>query len=328
MKKADSPQGTPIENDVAFYDKYNYDYATYWKSREYEHDSEVYALSRLLREDKGIWFADIGGSYGRHVPLYKDNFQNCVLIDYSLNALKKASTRLSQQHIYNVYPVAANVYHLPFRENVFDETMMIRVIHHLEDPSLALTEISRTTQDKGIFILEFPNKLHLKSIIKALFRFDFGYLFSLEPVQVKTEKPEGAEKSDRSIMLNYSPKHIRTLLLENSFDMGKIRAVSFLRIPSLKRILGPKLLIPLDHALQNLFGWIQVTPSIILQTRKNNPSKSYSPPPDRLADILVCPSCRGSLSFSQKSYKCETCKLTFPVLKGIPDLRYPQVPAE
>lgn len=40
----------------------------------------------------------------------------------------------------------------------------------------------------------------------------------------------------------------------------------------------------------------------------------------RLRDILVCPSCKGQLSFQQETQEllCPACRLAFPVRDGIP----------
>ena len=39
---------------------------------------------------------------------------------------------------------------------------MIRVLHHIEDIDNAFVNVSNLLKEKGYFILEFPNKTHLK----------------------------------------------------------------------------------------------------------------------------------------------------------------------
>ena len=327
-----SPKVTPTKQfktqDVTLYDKYNYNYSTYWTTRTYEHDAEVHALTKLLHQRKGNWFIDIGGSYGRHIPLYHRNFTNGVLLDYSLNSLRQAQKTLKQNSITNIFPIAANAYHLPFKQNVFDAGMMIRVIHHLKEPHLVFDEIHRTFTDEALFILEFPNKFHLKSVLKALLRADGTYLTSENPINVNLEHPEGTNVSDPGIMLNYAPRHIKKLLRGSHFNVDNSTAVSFLRIPFLKKTLGTSAMKTIEHILQGIFGWTTITPSIIFGTTVNKTragQKGGTDPKANLLDtILACPSCKSDLSSNGKQYTCAACSLRFPVTSGIPDLRYPQ----
>jgi ubiquinone/menaquinone biosynthesis C-methylase UbiE/uncharacterized protein YbaR (Trm112 family) len=314
-------------NDVTLYDKYDYDYSTYWASRTYEHEAEVYALNKIMAHSQGCWFVDIGGSYGRHIPIYQHRYQKCVLVDYSINSLRQASQELLKQKITNVFPVAANAYHMPFKRDVFEGGMMIRVIHHIENPDAVLYEISRTFRDNSRFILEFPNKFHLKSIIKALARADFTYLTTADPAQVHTLKPEGSRSSDPGIMLNFAPKHIRSLLSNRHISITHSSAVSFLRIPVLKQLFGAKTVIAAERVLQTFLGNTTLTPSIILSTQIHKPSTSKESIQnyEKLDDILACPSCSAELTLSGQTYSCNSCGLTFPVQYGIPDLRYPKV---
>lgn len=313
-------------NDVTFYDKYNYDYSTYWTSRSYEHEAEVYALKTILHDSSGDWFVDIGGSYGRHIPIYQGKYAGCVLLDYSLNSLRQASDELTRQNITTVFPVAANAYHLPFQDNVFEGGMMIRVLHHIENPDAALDEIIRTFRDRGRFVLEFPNKLHAKSVIKAIARGDTTYLSSPKPVQVQTIKPEGSCNADPGIMLNFAPKHIRNLLSNRNVTITSSTAISFLRMPIFKKLIGTKALVQIEKVLQKILGNTTLTPSIIFSTEIHK--KATQPIRTgkflNLRDILACPSCAGKLSFSSHTYTCTSCSLSFPIQYGIPDLRYPQ----
>ena len=65
---------------VADYDTYDYDYSTYWSKRKYEHEAESLVLKKLLKNEKGGWFLDVGGSFGRPFCfLYWNSFQTQII---------------------------------------------------------------------------------------------------------------------------------------------------------------------------------------------------------------------------------------------------------
>lgn len=314
------------EHDISLYDKYDYDYTAYWEGRTYEHEAEAMALHKMLSGQAGNWFVDIGGSFGRHVPQYYQRFHNCIIADYSIKALKQADTALRDKKITNVVPIAANAYNLPFRDSAFDGAMMVRVMHHLEKPEDALSEISRILGPGGVFILEFANKIHLKSLFRAFLTLDWTYPFSIEPVDVSSGHHEGSKNGVSGIMKNYHPKHAKNLVVSQETKCRRSVAISFFRIPFLKRIAPNSLLIRAERLMQFLFGWLPLTPSIMYEVH------STKHPPDNkirafsgLDELLVCPKCKNGFLRKSGSYFCQSCTLTFSRTEGILDLRYPVV---
>ncbi len=327
MKNSQHLANEQSSPDITLYDKYNYDYSSYWKKRSYEHSAEVFVLHKFLSGLKGAWFIDIGGSYGRHIPQYHQSFKNSVLLDYSLNALKQAQKSLREAGISNVFLVAANAYHLPFKNSVFDGQMMVRVIHHLEKPEEVFREISRISSPQSSFILEYANKHHVKSLIKALVTANFSYITSPEPVSISTLNPEGSKKEDPGIIRNYSYSYIKAFLKENGFNIIKVRGVSFLRIPLLKRLVSDSILVFLEKVLQTLFGWSRITPSVFLLSKQLKSKSELQKEIDEtnsIHTILQCPICCAELALESKTCSCTSCKAVFPVVDGIYDLRYPR----
>src|SRR5512134_3884908 len=98
--------------------------ASFWDKggREYEDRAEAIALKRLLPPG-GRLLLEVGAGAGRNTPRYK-GFEKVVLVDYSFSQLQQAVQRLGQSDRYTF--VAADAYHLPFREAVFDSATMIR----------------------------------------------------------------------------------------------------------------------------------------------------------------------------------------------------------
>lgn len=316
-----------MENpDISIYDKYDYDYTSYWKDRTYEHEAEKFVLDRILSGTTGDWCIDIGGSFGRHVPQYYEKFHNCVIADYSIKALVQAQQELKARGIDNVHLIAANAYNLPFSENIFDTALMIRVMHHLEQPSDVIREITRILKPEALFILEFANKIHLKSLLKSLFTLKWTYPFSWEPINVSSQYSEGTVKQEAGIMKNYHPLHVKNLIVSQETTFRRFYALSFLRVPFLKQAIPHPFLVKFEYILQRIFGRIPLTPSVIAEIRnvKHIDDRTFACPP-LFEDILVCPKCKKPLTKHRGIYTCTICSLTFKRTSGILDLRYPLV---
>jgi ubiquinone/menaquinone biosynthesis C-methylase UbiE len=311
------------DHDITFYDQNKYDYSNYWKNRDYEHQAEVVALKKCFKGISGNWVIDLGGSYGRHTPQYYQLFHNCVLLDYSIDSLKKASEILHQQKIRNVHLIAANIYHLPFKDDVFDAALMVRVLHHLEDSPAAIQEISRIIASGGDFILEFANKHHLKAVIAAILRFDFRFIFSKEPYLIPSSGyREGLSEKSYGIIYNYNPNYIKNICCTNLLMLKRKLSLSFFRIRLLKKIVPPKVLIFFERIFQFLFSWSNSTPSIIYKFKKDSdlPSTQNS---QSIESILACPACKSDLAYKGSRLKCQKCGLIFEKDGQIFDLRYP-----
>lgn len=310
--------------DITLYDKYDYDYSKYWKQREYEHFAEVNALGKIMRKQHGHWFADFGGSYGRHIPLYYQRFHNCMIVDYSIKALEQARHNLTRNKIKNVKLVAANIYNLPLRKSCLDCSMIIRVLHHLEEPERAISEISRATNNKGTFIIEFANKHHIKAVIKALLRLDFRFLGNA-PFKIESlGSCEGSSTEESGIIYNFNYGYLKRILRQNQFKIRRKYPISFLRIPALKKLLGNKLLNFCESSLQILLRFTRITPSIILETSLDTADEhAETSPPGSIEDLLCCPNCKSNLEPHSNTLKCTDCNISYPVTHGIYDMRYP-----
>ena len=125
---------------------------TFWDEggRDYEDQAEAVALRRLL-PNQGKMMLEIGAGAGRNTPRFLA-FERIVLMDYSLTQMQQAQQRLGRDERF-IY-VAADVYRLPFVDGLFDGATMIRVLHHIAEPAVALGQIRRVMQSKGNFILE------------------------------------------------------------------------------------------------------------------------------------------------------------------------------
>ena len=305
-------------NKIANYDELDYDYSTYWKKRDYEHQSEVLVLDKLLKKDSGKWFLDVGGSFGRVLPTYYNKYNHCVIVDYSLKTLQKNYATLKKEFP-NVELISANAYYLPFKENIFDSALMIRVLHHLDKPEVYISEIYRVISPMGIYIQEFANKLHIKALIRGIIKLDFK-IFNTSPYQQPDRKNnEGARENANVPFLNYHTVWIKRVLVKKGFKVVKKYGCSFFRLEALKKLLGSRVLLFFENISQNIFSFLDLSPSIFIKSiKKGNSKKGIG---ENIEDILLCPKCKGDLNIIDKKAVCKGCKKEYYKKENIWDFR-------
>ena len=276
---------------------------TFWEEggRAYEDQAEAVALRRLL-PTSGKLMLEIGAGAGRNTPRYQA-YERIVLMDYSLTQLQQAQARLGRGERY-IY-VAADVYRLPFVDQLFDAATMIRVLHHIAEPQLALNQTHRVMQPGGTFILEFASKQNLKAILRYLLRRQDWNPFTLEPVEFVP------------LNFDFHPKAIRDWLAEAGFKLQRQLTVSHFRLGALKQIVPTGLLVALDSAAQLTGDWWQLTPSVF--TRSQVAGGSTAKPTKA---FFCCPNCSQNLQEeSRKSMTCLGCGTEWPIVDGIYDFR-------
>lgn len=288
---------------VCSYEGSNYQ-QQFWDqgNRAYEDAVEAIALKRLL-PPAGKLLLELGAGAGRNTLRYH-MYDRVVLLDYSRTQLEQAHDRLGDSPRY-VY-VAADVYRLPFVHALFDGATMIRTLHHMADPALALTEVRRVMQSGGVFILEFANKRNLKAMLRYLLGKQDWSPYSLEAV-------EFAE-----LNFDFHPRAVRHWLADASFHLERQLTVSHLRVGFLKRHLPLTLLASLDALLQWTGGLVQVSPSVF--TRSRAVGQAGASPAE---GFFQCPSCGQALDLVASDVNCPSCKAVWPFRDGIYDFRIP-----
>ncbi len=290
------------ENTPPICDYEGSDYQTsFWEQggRAYEDAAEEIALRRLLPPN-GEFMLELGAGAGRNTPRYQ-NFSRIALVDYSRTQLFQARQRLGDSHRY-LY-VAADIYRLPFVDGLFDAATMIRTLHHMADPDLALAQTHRVMSPEGIFILEFANKRNLKSILRYLTGKQEWSPFSQEPVEFV------------HLNFDFHPKAIRRSLRACGFDIERQLTVSHFRMGFLKQHIPHTVLAKLDSMLQWTGAWIQVTPSVFSRSRVLGGQKATGD------HIFQCPMCQQPLAGAEGDLHCAQCGRTYPYQDGIYDFR-------
>ena len=253
---------------------------------------------------------ELGAGAGRNTPRYA-GFERIVVLDYSTTQLAQAQQKLgvAPKYIY----VAADVYRLPFRDSQFDAATMIRTLHHMADAPKALGQIWNVLQTDAVFILEFANKLNLKSILRYWLGKQDWNPFTLEPVEFV------------KLNFDFHPKAVRNWLEELGFSIEKTLTVSHFRLGLFKRIFPAKFLAALDGLLQPTGAFWQFTPSVFVKakTEKKDIAKMNEFPVNvNVIELFKCPDCGGEKLEEKKDHLyCPNCKAKWAVHEGIYDFR-------
>jgi ubiquinone/menaquinone biosynthesis C-methylase UbiE len=280
----------------------------FWEKggREYEDLCEAIAMKRLL-PSSGKLLLELGAGAGRNTLRYT-GFERIVLLDYSRTQLKQAQDRLGRTSRF-VY-VAADIYHLPFIDGLFDCGTMIRTLHHMADAPSALHQVRGVLRPGADFVLEYANKRNIKSMLRyALHRQDWNP-YTREPVEFAP------------LNFDFHPKSIRLWLKNNGFEIKRILTVSHFRIDSLKRSISPRLLAGLDSLLQWTGALFQATPSVFLLAGTGEGDTKPTARPKSINDFFKCPHCGHSpLTIKTVSIACPSCRKSWKIVDGIFDFR-------
>jgi ubiquinone/menaquinone biosynthesis C-methylase UbiE len=284
--------------------------SSFWDQggREYEDRTEAIALKRLLPRS-GRLLLELGAGAGRNTPRYV-GFDRVVLLDYSRTQLEQAQRRLGRSDRY-IY-VAADVYRLPFVEDLFDAATMIRTLHHMADAPKALEQVKNVLQSSGILILEFANKLNLKAMLRYLLGRQSWNPFTLESVEFV------------KLNFDFHPKAVRAWLENLGFKIEKTLTLSFFRVRVLKRIIPTAILVFLDSWFQWTGAFWQFTPSVFVRAKLVRDTQSVSHYSDDILSYFKCPNCSQPPLIEKQNYlECTKCKSKWAVKDGIYDFRKP-----
>lgn len=291
----------------------NYEGSDYQQSfwdqggREYEDRAEAIALKRMLPKS-GKLMLELGAGAGRNTPRYA-GFERIVVLDYSTTQLAQAQNKLGRSDKY-IY-VAADIYRLPFRNRKFDAATMIRALHHMADAPKALSQIRNVLQPEAVFILEFANKLNLKSILRYWLGRQNWNPFTLEPVEFV------------KLNFDFHPQAIRNWLGELGFSIEKTLTVSHFRLGLLKKIIPAKFLAVLDGLFQPTGAFWQFTPSVFVKAKvEEKDSRKINEVPINALELFKCPQCGNEKLEEKKDHLyCSNCKSQWAVRDGIYDFR-------
>jgi SAM-dependent methyltransferase len=244
-------------------DQYNdpkHNYLQYWQGREYEHAAEEIAIRKLLKGKHFDTAVDVGGGYGRLCLLLEEYADKVTLAEPSQQQLDIAKSFLKDHPEIDRKLMQAD--ELKLADGSIDLLTMIRVMHHLPDPSLEFSEIARVLSDDGIAIIEVANYLHVRNRVKHIYHRE---KMPVKPVDIRSE----ANKRDDEIpFVNHNPYTVLRQLEHAGLRAEAALSVSNLRSVRLKKILPRSLMINAERALQKPLAMVYFGPSIFLLVRK------------------------------------------------------------
>lgn len=243
------------------YNDPNHNYLHYWDGREYEHQAEEIAISRLLNGKHFGTAVDVGGGYGRLCVQLENYADNVTLAEPSQQQLDIAKEFLKDHP--EIRRVLMQADDLKFEDASIDLLTMIRVMHHLPDPSTEFTEIARVLSPNGLAIIEVANYAHMRNRLRHLAKLQ---KLPIKPVDIRT----GANRDDNSIaFVNHNPRTVITQLKRAGLNVEAVLSVSNLRSPRLKKMLPRGLMLGAEKVMQRPLANIYFGPSIFMLVRKS-----------------------------------------------------------
>lgn len=244
-------------------DQYNdpkHNYRKYWEGREYEHAAEEIAIRKLLKGRHFKKAVDVGGGYGRLCVLLEDYSEKVTLVEPSQQQIDLAEDFLKDHPEVDRKLMQAD--DLKFDDGSIDLLTMIRVMHHLPDPSPEFQEISRVLSPDGIAIVEVANYLHMRNRLKHIARRE---RMPVKPVDIRSA---ANKRADEIPFVNHNPSTVLRQLEHAGLRATAVLSVSNLRSVRLKQVMPRSVMLGAEHVLQRPLAWVYFGPSIFFLVRK------------------------------------------------------------
>jgi ubiquinone/menaquinone biosynthesis C-methylase UbiE len=236
-----------------------YDYTKYWDNRDYENAAEHIAIRRLLKGQHYKSAADIGGGFGRLCILLRTFADKVTLAEPAASQLEAAKKVLEGTDIVQVQMQADD---LKFADGELDLVTMVRVMHHLPEPSAEFAEIARVLEPGGTAIIEVANYGHFKNRRRHKRE---GTELPTEPVSIRTVK---ADEPDAIAFVNHNIDTVVSQLEKAGLELESKLSVSNLRSERVKRTLPKSAMLVIERLTQKRLARSNFGPSIFLKLRK------------------------------------------------------------
>lgn len=247
-------------------DQYNdphHNYLQYWEGREYEHAAEEIAIRKLLHDKPRFKTAvDVGGGYGRLCLLLEDFADKVTLAEPSRQQLDIAKNFLKGHPEISRQLMQAD--DLQFPDGSIELLTMIRVVHHLADPSAEFAEIARVLSPDGWAVIEVANYAHIRNRLKHLIK---GQRMPVKPVDIRSE---ANRRDDEVAFVNHNPHTVVRQLQHAGLEVQRTLSVSNLRSARLKQLLPLSIMLTIERLVQRPLAGFFFGPSIFFLVRKAN----------------------------------------------------------
>lgn len=259
MTDAANPEGQKTSKKVANQYERGYDYTQYWNNRDYENAAERIAIRRLLGNHHFRHAADIGGGFGRLCLLLSEYADKVTLAEPARSQLEAAKEVLKGTDVEQVQMQADD---LKFEDGSLDLITMVRVMHHIPEPSEEFAEIARVLADDGVAIIEVANYGHFVNRMKHM---RARKPLPTEPVSIRSDNPD---EPDAIAFVNHNVDTVLAQLREAGLVLDEKLSVSNLRSQKLKKALPEKAMLRIEKATQKRLAKRNFGPSIFLKLKK------------------------------------------------------------
>ncbi|MFZ1323980.1 MAG: class I SAM-dependent methyltransferase [Candidatus Saccharimonadales bacterium] len=243
-------------------DQYNdpkHNYLHYWDGRDYEHEAEVIALDKMLRGKHFKHAVDVGGGYGRLSAVLTQYADKVTLAEPSQQQLDIAEEYLKDFPAVERKLLQAD--DLKFKDNSVDLVTVVRVLHHLPDPTAEIAEIARILTPGGYFFFEFANYANFKNRVKHIVK---GKKLPAGPVDIRTNKTDENEIP----FVNHNPRTVQKQLAHAGLKVEKVLSVSNLRSPRIKKFVPQGGMLAIESLMQGSLAKTYFGPSTVFLVRK------------------------------------------------------------
>jgi ubiquinone/menaquinone biosynthesis C-methylase UbiE len=152
---------------------------------------------------------------------------------------------------------------LKFKDGSIDLLTMIRVMHHLPDPTTEFGEIARVLSDDGYAIIEVANYLHMRNRLKHLAKLQ---RMPVKPVDIRSA---ANRRADVIPFVNHNPATVIRQLQHAGLEVESTLSVSNLRSVRLKKIVPREIMLGAERVLQRPLAPFYFGPSIFFLVRKH-----------------------------------------------------------
>jgi demethylmenaquinone methyltransferase/2-methoxy-6-polyprenyl-1,4-benzoquinol methylase len=97
------------------------------------------------------WLLDAGGGTGRIAQFMRQQTDQVVVADLSLQMLQHAQAKGG------LHAVGSHIEHLPFADGFFARILMVDALHHVCDQSKTALELWRVLAPGGVMVIEEPD---------------------------------------------------------------------------------------------------------------------------------------------------------------------------
>ncbi len=151
---------------VSDYDRF--DFRALWRGRDRVTEVERAILGRALARVRVDRVLEVGTGFGRLLPEIEAVAPEVVACDFDREALARLPPPGSDRT--RRWRIAANLYHLPYRDGAFSAASLIRVYHHLDSPARALAEVSRVLCPGGRLLLSYAPRPSVGTLVQDVSR--------------------------------------------------------------------------------------------------------------------------------------------------------------